>query len=522
MWIFWTVVILMILSVMILKGLWNLWMHQRLLHLFHYQMAKNDVEWNQEYAKKLNQYALTQQEIDDFQLCQVLQKCDYTYTNIGREYMYGRMVSGKYEYQLLETMIERYKDQKILSHTLYELYQLSKEYDRCLGLFDHHDVFTLWEKRLIQVLSFGPLLFLLAFFVFGHNIWLPFSLYLGIMVALHTYFSQRIQTIMSETMSYCCMVETFSRPINHHVFPESIIQDALCFIKKEKRYTFLTRMISKVSKIDVFYFTQTIQSFLFISLHQYFTLLKHRQDIEKHMMLIYEYIGIADLALSVLLLREHEQTCLPVFVDEKKISFVEAYHPLIKNPVKNSFTTSHSCMITGSNASGKSTFLKVIGVNMVMAKTLHTCFADEWICYDFTIHSAIHMKDDLTSGDSYYVKEIKTLKTMIDDVKVKDCLIFIDEILRGTNETERVMISQAILNYLFQSSSIVLVTTHDLSLVEKFQDIDQYCFRDAIINQQLSCDYKIHKGRCTVGNAIALLEIYGYHQDILCQLKKPN
>ena len=209
MWIFWTVVILMILSVMILKGLWNLWMHQRLLHLFRYQMAKNDVEWNQEYAKKLNQYVLTQQEIDDFQLCQVLQKCDYTYTNIGREYMYGRMVSGKYEYQLLETMIERYKDQKILSHTLYELYQLSKEYDRCLGLFDHHDVFTLWEKRLIQVLSFGPLLFLLAFFVFGHNIWLPFSLYLGIMVALHTYFSQRIQTIMSETMSYCCMVETF-------------------------------------------------------------------------------------------------------------------------------------------------------------------------------------------------------------------------------------------------------------------------------------------------------------------------
>ena len=127
---------------MILKGLWNLWMHHRLLHLFRYQMAKNDLEWIQEYAKKLNQYALTQQEIDDFQLCQVLQKCDYTYTNIGREYMYGRMVSGKYEYQLLETMIERYKDQKILSHTLYELYQLSKEYDRCLGLFDHHDVFT--------------------------------------------------------------------------------------------------------------------------------------------------------------------------------------------------------------------------------------------------------------------------------------------------------------------------------------------------------------------------------------------
>ncbi len=160
-------------------------------------------------------------------------------------------------------------------------------------------------------------------------------------------------------------------------------------------------------------------------------------------------------------------------------------------------------MITGSNASGKSTFLKVIGINMVMAKTLqYLRLCSPWTCYDFTIHSAIHMKDDLESGDSYYVKEIKTLKSMIDDVKERDCLIFIDEILRGTNERKRVLISQAILTYLFQTSSITLVTTHDLSLVEKFDDIDQYCFRDPIQDQQLYLDYKIHHGRCSVGNAI--------------------
>ena len=213
---------------------------------------------------------------------------------------------------------------------------------------------------------------------------------------------------------------------------------------------------------------------------------------------------------------------MPELTQDKQLSFVEAYHPLISNPVKNSFSTTRSCMITGSNASGKSTFLKMIGINMLMAKTLHTCFADEWKCYHYTIHSAIHMKDDLTSGDSYYVKEIKTLKAMIDDVKEKDCMIFIDEILRGTNEKERVMISQAILTYLFQSSSLILVTTHDLSLVEKFPWIDQYCFRDAIVNNQLSCDYKIHQGRCTVGNAIALLEIYGYDADIINAIRKPN
>ena len=142
MWIFWTVVILMILSVMILKGLWNLWMHQRLLHLFRYQMAKNDVEWNQEYAKKLNQCALTQQEIDDFQLCQVLQKCDYTYTNIGREYMYGRMIPlvksvyvfhlthyGSTTKQKLIDFDEQLMCSKLISNNMLVKYEDMEEYE---------------------------------------------------------------------------------------------------------------------------------------------------------------------------------------------------------------------------------------------------------------------------------------------------------------------------------------------------------------------------------------------------------
>lgn len=507
---------------MILKGLWNIFMHRRLFQLYHYQIEKTDIEWNQEYAKKINDHCLTQQEIDDFQLCKVLQKCDFTFTNIGREYMYGRMLSRKCDNDLMERMIQRYQDPQILSHTLYHLFQLSKEYDACLGLFDHQDVFTLWQKRLIQILSFGPLILIISFLAFGDIIFFPLCLYIGLMIALNTYFSQRTHTIVSQTMSYCYMVETFSHLVRHHVFPEDKIQNFLPLIKKAKRYTLLARIIYKISKIDVFYFTQTIQSFLFLSLHQYFMLLKHQNELEKHMITLYEYIGTAELALSVLLLRERYETCIPEFVEEKMLSFQEAYHPLIAKPVKNSFTTTSSCMITGSNASGKSTFLKMIGINMVMAKTIHTCFAESWVCHDFVLHSAISMKDDLESGDSYYVKEIKTLKTMIDDTNQRECLIFIDEILRGTNEKERVMISQAILSYLFKTSSLILVTTHDLSLVEKFNEIDQYCFRDSIQDNQLFLDYKIHHGRCLVGNAIKLLEIYGYDQNILNQLIKPN
>lgn len=522
MMIFWIIVIFMIVTVMIAKALWNVFMHKRLVQLFHYQIEKDDIEWNKEYARTLKEKAISQQEIDDFQLLKVLKKCDFTYTNIGREYMYGRMLSNHCDSRLLETMIQRYQDPQILSDTLYHLYQLSKEYDTCLGLFQHSQVFSLWEKRLIKCLGFCPLLFIIMWFFWGSLIFLPFCIYMALIILLNTYFSQRTKTIVTETMSYCFMIESLSHLIKCQIFPQEDLQKLKPLIAQAKTYTILARIVYRISKIDVFYFMQTIQSFFMLSLHQYMILVKHQKDIEKHMLTFYEYIGTADLALSVLLLRERYTTCLPEVTQDKKLSFVEAYHPLIENPVKNSFSTAHSCMITGSNASGKSTFLKMIGINMIMAKTLHTCFADEWKYYDFTIHSAIHMKDDLSSGDSYYVKEIKTLKVMIDDVKKKDCMIFIDEILRGTNEKERVLISQAILTYLFQSSSLIIVTTHDLSLVEKFPQIDQYCFRDAIVDQQLSCDYKIHQGRCTVGNAIALLEIYGYDSEIMKTLRKPS
>lgn len=97
----------------------------------------------------------------------------------------------------------------------------------------------------------------------------------------------------------------------------------------------------------------------------------------------------------------------------------------------------------------------MIGVNTLLAKSLHTCFASQWQYYPYHVCSAIHMKDDLESGESYFVKEVKTLKKIIDMSTTHRCLIFIDEILRGTNEKERVAISYAILKYLFESSSQV-------------------------------------------------------------------
>lgn len=101
------------------------------------------------------------------------------------------------------------------------------------------------------------------------------------------------------------------------------------------------------------------------------------------------------------------------------------------------------------------------------------------------------------------------------------CLILIDEILRGTNEKERIAISKVVLKYMFESQSLIFVTTHDLSIVDAFSNISQYCFNDDIVDKIWKSDYKIKAGVCKVGNAIKLLEVYGFDSKIVEQLKKP-
>lgn len=278
-------------------------------------------------------------------------------------------------------------------------------------------------------------------------------------------------------------------------------------------------MCAWIEKIDVYYIMEFIKALLSLSVFQCFLLMKHKDDLENDYHDIYEYVGIVDMAVSIHSLRQDYSTCIPQESLKPYLSVQACYHPIFKNPVKNSFVCANSCMITGSNASGKSTFLKTLGLNLLLAKSIHTCFCDEMIYFPFHLCTSIHIKDDIDNGDSYYVKEMKILKQIVDDVKKQPCLVLIDEILRGTNEKERLIIAGAILDVLYQSHAYVIVTTHDLRLVDMFSEIQQYCFLDYIENHQIKWDYTIHEGICHVGNATTLLEMCGMDQAVIKRIK---
>lgn len=210
--------------------------------------------------------------------------------------------------------------------------------------------------------------------------------------------------------------------------------------------------------------------------------------------------------------------CVPEFTGGERIEIAQGYHPLLKAPVKNGITAGRGVLLTGSNASGKSTFLKTVAINAILAQTVHTCAADVYRAPFFHVYSSMALKDDITSGESYYIVEIKALKRILDAAAQKSTIIlcFVDEVLRGTNTVERIAASTQILKSLGHSGILCFAATHDIELTELLQgDFDNYHFEEDVRDGDIFFNYRLKSGKATTRNAIKLLELMGYDRAVI-------
>lgn len=210
--------------------------------------------------------------------------------------------------------------------------------------------------------------------------------------------------------------------------------------------------------------------------------------------------------------------CIPEFTTELKIHAEGMYHPLIENPVANSISAGKSVLITGSNASGKSTFLKTVAIGSIFAQTIHTCPAGCYRGAMFRVVSSMTLKDDVQGGESYYMVEIRALKRIMDMVLSEGVpvLCFVDEVLRGTNTVERIAASTQILKNMTGGSCICFAATHDIELTYLLENIyNNYHFTEEIAYDDISFTYKIMEGRAHTRNAIKLLGIMGFSEEII-------
>lgn len=230
--------------------------------------------------------------------------------------------------------------------------------------------------------------------------------------------------------------------------------------------------------------------------------------------------GFLETAISIWAFRQslEEGYCLPEFVDGMEMELKEGYHPLLEHPVKNSISASRGVLLTGSNASGKSTFLKTAALNAILAQTIHTCMADGYRAPLFHVYSSMALRDDIGGGESYYIVEIKALKRILDGASKgrQPILCFVDEVLRGTNTVERIAASTQILASLGSSGILCFAATHDIELTELLGDqFDNYHFEEEVRDGDVVFNYRLLEGKATTRNAIRLLELMGYDDHII-------
>lgn len=248
-----------------------------------------------------------------------------------------------------------------------------------------------------------------------------------------------------------------------------------------------------------------------------FFLLQGRQEqIEE----VFRYFGLVDALCSVSELRDGlPYYTLPEACDEGETLHAEGlYHPLIEHCIPNDITLcGSSVLVTGSNMSGKTTFIRAIGLNLLSAQVFHTCFARSFrFPMDTALFSAIHLEDSLMEGKSFFLQEVQIVREMLEVGKGRRQLFLLDELFKGTNTVERIAIAKAVLSALAHKNSIVFASTHDVELASLLEnEYESFHFCECVADNTLSFDYKLKPGPATERNAIRIIEMCGYPKEVV-------
>jgi DNA mismatch repair ATPase MutS len=260
--------------------------------------------------------------------------------------------------------------------------------------------------------------------------------------------------------------------------------------------------------------------------------LRRRQD-DLHA--VFVAVGSLDAALAVASLRDSGVPWTrPAFTAASApLAFDGLRHPLLEHPVPNSLALGPPAglLVTGANMTGKSTFLRTVGVNVVLAQSIDTVLAASYRAPWLSVASCITAGDDLQAGKSSYQAEVETLVAMLRRMAEGgggDHLFLFDELFRGTNTIDRIGAAAAVLGWMTERSRgtgvppvgaprcLVIAATHDLELVSLLAGrLEPVHFADRLGDSGLEFDYTLRPGPTTTRNAIALLGVLGAPPEVV-------
>ena len=276
------------------------------------------------------------------------------------------------------------------------------------------------------------------------------------------------------------------------------IKEEVSYLKKLNKIYGLFNL-TKTSIIDIILNTLFVSDFFLIVYYNINT--KSVSKIKN----TFDNIAEIELALSLANIGiDNEIYSIPGYGDIIDAELM--YHPLVKNCVANDIKFDHGIVLTGSNMSGKTTFMRTLAINETLFNAGGIVCAKKYSAPRLKILTSLRANDMLNEGISTFYAEILRMKEMMKYYKEERCLILVDEIFKGTNTHDRVSASASVIKKLLDSNSIFIISTHDFELAKE-DGILNYHFNEKYIDDKITFDYKIKSGASDTTNAIYLLKM---------------
>lgn len=492
------------------------------------QLKTDELERISHYCKgRMTEDSVDELTWNDLDMDLVYEQLAYTRSSLGDDYLYYLLRNPvKEEKSLLEreekiSCLSENQELRIKLQVIFA--QMGKIRDYSLA--DYLKYLMQEKPRRNGKHYLADVLIMASVLLMIYNIGLGLALFfLLILYNIVTYFKDKayLEPYLI-SLRYLFKIKAYAKEIVA-ILPEEWekekkqIQEILLSMKKMEKNSFLVmspgRMAGEGLELVLDYFRMCFH----LDIIKFNNMLLQIQKQEKEIWRLYEILGETDACIAIAEYRAFlpENVC-PVFHKDKAITMTEGYHPLIENAVSNSLNMKKNVLLTGSNASGKSTFLKTMGMNVLLAQTIHTCFAKDFRLPFCSLYTSMSLKDNLTLKESYYMVEIKAIKRILDAAERKNMVVcMVDEVLRGTNTMERIAASTQILKTMTNKNMICMAATHDVELTRTLEkEYDNYHFEEAMIEDDVVFSYQLKEGRASGCNAIHLLEHLGYDKKLV-------